>query len=545
LEVTAVYDKPALGGIGKMIAAAVLTAGVLAIPASAAPSGPSEQQLRMMSQGALVNYYARHPEAAPQQLRTLATALAHRGELEAQPGARASQFPMSGDLFNNDTLGLPQNEESVARCRTNQNLVLSGTNDFRGLLNPSFNFTGWHYSTDGGQSLFKEGLLPGIEFDGFAPVPSQGDPVAAFDSTCALYMADLNVGESDGTFVSAIGLYQTIPETLAGCPGGDDPTCWPGRRFVAVDTTGTHFLDKPWMYVGVSNGQTVVWVTYTDFDFEAGTSTIKGVRCDASLVDCTDPIDISVGDPFTQFSDVTIGPDERTYVTWVEILLGPEGQQTFSIKLRVANSGSTSFGPERVVWNELTPIPFGGFLNANDFRVATQPKSEVKLVGGNPRVFVIWESCQARPLGFACENSRIKLSYSDSFGAGWTQPKVISAGGNNYFSTINSNRGSTNLAVAYWTSRIDTVFTNRQYLELVTLSGAGSVVKRQILTSPGNESEADAFLGGFFIGDYIEVTAQGGVALVAFNANYRKEVLGLDDGIPVPQQDNYLVRATM
>ena len=534
-----------LGGLGKMIAAAVLTAAVLTIPASAAPSGPSQQQLQMMSQGALVSYYARHPEAAPQQLRTLATALAHRSELRAEPGVRDSQFPMSENLFNDDTLGLPQNEETVARCRTNQDYVLSGTNDFRGMVNPRFNFTGWHFSTDGGNTLFKEGLLPGIEFDGFAPVPSAGDPVAALDSSCGLYMADLNFGESGGKVVSAVGLYKTSPATIAACPGGDDPTCWPKRIFVAMDTTGNHFLDKPWMYVGVSGGQTVVWVTYTEFDFTTGTSSIKGVRCDASLVNCTAPVDISVGDRMTQFSDVTIGPDQRTYVTWIEMLQGPEGQQTFIIKLRVAGSGSTSFGPVRVVWQELTPIPFGGFLNANAFRVATYPKSEVKLVGGNPRVFVIWESCQARPLDVACENSRIRLSYSDSFGAGWTTPKVISAGGNNYFGTIHSNDGSPDLAVAYWTSRIDTVFTNRQYLELVTLSGRGSVVKRQILTSPGNESEADVSLGGFFIGDYIEVTAQGGIALVAFNANFRKEVLALDDGIPVPQQDNYLVRATM
>jgi hypothetical protein len=75
----------------------------------------------------------------------------------------------------------------------------------------------------------------------------------------------------------------------------------------------------------------------------------------------------------------------------------------------------------------------------------------------------------------------------------------------------------------------------------VTLDQAGNVTRRQRVTRPFNESEADPFFGGFFIGDYIEVFAHRGTALVHYNANYRKQrVLG--EGLPVNQQDNYLSR---
>jgi hypothetical protein len=48
-------------------------------------------------------------------------------------------------------------------------------------------------------------------------------------------------------------------------------------------------------------------------------------------------------------------------------------------------------------------------------------------------------------------------------------------------------------------------------------------------------------LGGAFIGDYLEVTANRGRAWVHYNANERHVAL-LGEGLPVPQQDNYLTR---
>jgi hypothetical protein len=47
----------------------------------------------------------------------------------------------------------------------------------RGLIDPEGNFTGWHFSTNGGRSVTNEGLLPPVQEKGQA-VESGGDPVA-------------------------------------------------------------------------------------------------------------------------------------------------------------------------------------------------------------------------------------------------------------------------------------------------------------------------------------------------------------------------------
>lgn len=46
---------------------------------------------------------------------------------------------------------------------------------------------------------------------------------------------------------------------------------------------------------------------------------------------------------------------------------------------------------------------------------------------------------------------------------------------------------------------------------------------------------------GAFIGDYIEVFAYNHTAWVHYNANYRQVRL-LGEGVPVNQQDNFLLR---
>jgi hypothetical protein len=121
----------------------------------------------------------------------------------------------------------------------------------------------------------------------------------------------------------------------------------------------------------------------------------------------------------------------------------------------------------------------------------------------------------------------------------------VSAGGVNYFPTISSDRAGSRVAVAWYTNRFDPTFQNRQDVELVSLDpDTGNVTRRQRVTRPSNEPEADPLLGGFFIGDYIEVFAHHGRALVHYNANYAK-VPTLGEGFPVAQQDNYLSRRSL
>ena len=536
----------------------VLLIGLVALPVTAAPKDRKvgADALTHSSQSVAIRYWLAHPNQAPPHLQDvfrrgngLVTRLRSSSAL---PGA-----PSTSDVFNDDIFGLPENEESVSACRLDDSLVIEGTNEYRGLLDTEGNFTGWHFSTDGGNSLAKEGLLPGVTKGGTFR-PSGGDPVVSFSELdCDVYASSLNYDPVDPfANTNGVGIYKTDEATLlsSACdPTADDLSdedCWPTRRYAAFSADATHFFDKEWFDVGDTGDGEHVWVTYSDFDSTptppnpAGfTAEIFAVRCDADLVDCTAPIDISEGDVDVQFSDVTIGPDQRTYITWAQIFGELEGTaQTFVIKMRVAEPGATTFGPERIVFEEDLAIPFGGLLHANDFRIATYPKHEVADLGGtNPRVFVVWDACEFRLLDTICEEPIIWLSYSDDLGVSWSDRVAISNGGDNYFPTIAYDPEGDRLVAAWFTNQFDRDFHNRNDVELVRLKDDGTAKSSRRLTRPSNEPEADPVLGGFVIGDYIEVFAHDRTAWVGYNANYRLVQL-LFEGIPIPQQDNYLAK---
>jgi hypothetical protein len=536
-----------------------------------------KQLLSRLSQSVVAKYYAAHPDEAPEGLRRVLTKVKEKRDARDDFHPGDDDDDVTPGVFNRDRFGLPQNEESVTACKTNPNIVLSGTNDYRGLIDAEGNFTGWHFSNNGGRSLTNEGLLPPVRLlsNPSREQPSGGDPVDVAGTTnaagtsrdCAfLYAASLAYNPVDLEDANGIALYRSTPEILATCPteypNNANPACWPTRRLV-VESGTNHFLDKEWFDVGVSAAREVVWVTYSDFELGGPLgftgAEIFAVRCDRNLLTCTNPIPISEDDADVQFSDVTIAPDGRVYVSWAQIVgelpsdpAFPD--QTFVIKMRVAQPGSTVFGPERVVHVEDRAIPFGGFMHANDWRIATYPKNDVAILNGKPRVFVVWDACRFRLLPDICEEALIKLKYSDNFGSSWSDAIELSKGGDNYFPSIVSNDDfrRPKLVFTWFTNRYDTIFHNAQDVELLTLNphrpfprgnrDDNSGLVR--LTSLSNESEADPILNGLFIGDYIEVFASGNRAWVAFNANYRPEkLLGPSGfaGIPVPQQDNYLV----
>jgi hypothetical protein len=551
--------------------AALAAAVVVGVPAATAFEGGKvpEALLEHVSQSAALSYYLAHPDQAPARVDALVDAS------QKQPSGRhvsSCRANANKDVFNcDDFFGLPQNEESVGSCPTNDDLVLGGTNDYRGIFDPEGNFTGWHWSTDGGHSVRNEGLLPPVTLirTPSRQVPSGGDPVDFIPAGCdSVYAASLAYNPSNPFGdANGIGVYKSTPAILSSCeafvespPGSgnfiSNPACWPVRRLVA-EADASHFLDKEWMFVGTQNGVRYVWVTYSDFVIDQNAPlgytavSIKAVRCDENLVTCTQPIPISTTDQDVQFSDVTVGPDGRAYITWVRI----DGEltfqpQVFTIKYRSETApGSAVFGPERVVKVVPNAIPFGGFLQANDFRVATYPKSDVTMVGGHPRVFVIWDECTTRIFGSICERPSIKLTYSDDDGATWSPTRILSNGGVNYFPTISADRTYTtnNVAASWYTHQYDFQFENQQDVVATSINpvtGDSRGLKR--LTQTSNETEADPVLGGFFIGDYFEAVLIKNRLYVAYNANYRKVPLigGFFDeppaGIPINQQDNYL-----
>jgi hypothetical protein len=547
---------------------AFVLVGVCALPAAGAlgpGDEPSKVLLDHLSQTVEIHYWMAHPQHAPAAFRSAFTsAERHQGKARK---VKSCESHANNDVFNCDFTGFPQNEESVGVCPSNDNIVLGGANDYEGLL-VSGSVTGWYWSTDGGRSVAKSGYLPPVTLG--TPgheTPSGGDPVDFIPAGCDAYYA-ASLAYDPATVPNGpngVAVYRTTPAALAACGGFDDPSCWPTRRVVA-ESDGAVFNDKEWMFVGTQAGKRYVWVTWSEFANDPSSPIgynavkIKAVRCDDLLVTCTQPMDISslAQDQDVQFSDVTVGPDGRAYITWAGIegeLPGtPSGQpgqpQTFVIRLRVEQTpGSMVFGPSRVVHVEDEAIPFGGFLQANDFRVATYPKSDVVMVRGHPRVFVIWDACTFRLFDTTCIDPVIKLKYSDDDGATWVGPTILSKGGVNYFPTISADRSGTtdNIAAAWFTNAYDDQFDNTQDVVATSINPAtGEARGLKRLTKSSNETEADPLLGGFFIGDYIEGTLVRNRFDVGYNANYRKaQILGVlgppfSTAPAVNQQDNYL-----
>jgi hypothetical protein len=366
---------------------------------------------------------------------------------------------------------------------------------------------------------------------------------------CDLYAASLNYDfNQDFPYPSGVAVYKSDPHTLATCPQGESnggmthEECWPTRRLVDYAAPG-HFLDKEWMDVGRSGAAgRVVWIAYGDLsDFNADgneeSGVIKAVRCNASLSSCTAPIVLSAGQTVAEYPDVTIDSDGRTYITWGEFFgesfIGPSQQSWIA----VAEPGSTVF-TRHPVYREDEVMRGDETPHAADFRTGTMFKNAVVMRNGHPRVFVTWERCQLHAADEACEEPEIVLTHSDDLGASWSRQRVISAGGDNYFPTIDADRGG-GLVAAWFTHRFDPAFHNRQDVEFARLNGSGSVTSRSRITRGSNEPEADPILHGVFIGDYIEADANANRVYVAYNANYRQARL-LGEGFPIPQQDNYL-----
>jgi hypothetical protein len=533
-----------------------LLLGLLAAPAFSQPERPTRPGNLLNGPSAVMGfrYYTAHPEQAPDDLRgrfEAAHDIAQRARAaRADHGNHHARFAR---LFNRDTVGLPQNEESISDCTSNPKVLLGGTNDYRGLLDPEGDFTGWHLSVDGGRTVANEGLLPPVQIAGQS-IPSGGDPVFVTGKGCSLYAGSLNYGSGAlGETPSGVGVYRSTVRTATTCPQGESngglthPECWPTRRVVDVAAPG-RFLDKEWMDVGRSGkAGEVVWIAYGDLgDFNAEgneeSGIVKAVRCSADLSSCTRPITLSTGQRVAEYPSVTIAADGRTYITWGEFFgesfIGP-AQRGW---LAVAEPGSTSFTIRQAVPRDDLIMRGGiGTLHANDFRTGTMFKNTVKLVGGKPRVYVTWERCGARVLETICEEPRIMLTWSADQGRTWSRPAPISAGGDNYFPELDTDPATGAIVGAWYTNRFDPIFHNRQDVEVVRLRNNGTVAHRQRVTRISNETESDPLLGGAFIGDYLEITANRGRAWVHYNANPRHVAL-IGEGFPIPQQDNFLTR---
>jgi hypothetical protein len=553
--------------VGVVAFAAVSLANALESAPSLSPKVPeavhgplaATAQNVHLSSPVLIRYWAKHPDQAPASLRSALSLLSRTSGSRAAGPAVGGPEPAAPSVafnyrFNGETLGMPQNEESLAKCGAG---VLGGVNDYRGFYHSNTgDGTGWEYSADGGASLLKEGDLPGVTTWGFY-LPSGGDPAAAAlnpGGGCVFYAASLNYNFNFDA-PSSVVAYRTGKSKLDG-PCASNDTCWPTKKVVArYRHAYAQFADKEWIAAGpAEGGGSQVVVVYTLFDLNE--SSIRAVICDDMLTTCGSPMKLDSAEYWTndyvQFPYVSIGPSGKIYVTWVYWQWDNTlNRPTALLRGQVYSGGS--WGPTRAIRTENQPLAQGyAIMLAMTPRVATQAKGAVS--PGN-RWWVTWDRC-GLPLTIysECDNADIVARFSDDDGASWSSVIPINTNaGHQFFPSQPAFGNASNMVIAYYTteyaraadgfdSRYDTA------ARFSTDAGAATPTLGNVrLTAKPTSPFSDWFLlSWFFIGDYLSAVAEPGVGYVHYNAEYTKlvpETAECDPPslcAPANQQDNYL-----
>lgn len=475
----------------------------------------------------------------------------------------------NGTVFNLEPAlsALPQNEESVDflldGVAAGADLVAQGANDFRGFFGSLPGVTGYYVNraTMGCGTQF-EGALPALPRTILAgTVGSGGDPVVAADPThSAFFMADVHFDP----FVTGIGLFRSTAANLlsmVNCPNGthtaaQSATCWPAGKLINPRPFPftAFFDDKPHMAVdprsaplavGAAVGAGDVYVTDTLFTFFGLFSGIELVACTNDLSSCSAPVIISGGDAATQFSHVTVRPDGGITVSWINVHGG-----AFDIKYaRCTPQGAPvtpACFPATLVHSETQPLPFGGSLAAEDFRIATYPKHDHRLnADGSTQTFVVWDRCKTPLFSGTCPDADIMMKTSSNNGATWSALIPVAAAGNDqFFPWVKSDASQKVVNINYYDNLSDPTFQHRVQLKMTQiLPGTTVVTAPTTITTLLDDPAGDPVLGGTFFGDYIGLAARGtgaAGASRAYSGFTYNERQGTYNGAAAPQQDNHI-----
>jgi len=489
---------------------------------------------------------------------------------------------VSGCKFNLEpaTNAAPQNDESVDFIRggglAGEDLTVAAANDYRLILGTgNVHFSGYYVSRDADGAPEFEGGLPPVPdpLESGGTLIGGGSPMIVADpERSAFFAADLRFDYT----TSGIGVFRTTAAKLNSGAAGDCPDgthtedqavgCWPTKTIVnAQPYLGFLFFeDKPHLAVderAAGTGAGNVYVTATEFSSSSYASRIWLVACNNTLTACSAPTIISGGDTSAQFSHVAVRPDGGVTVTYVNRGLTPFYSQQFDIKYvrctPAAAPATPSCSPATLVYAETQPLPFGGFLAAQDFQIATYPKHDHRTEGTGTETYVVWDRCKIDPsvnrIGFAlvCPDADVAATASTDNGVTWSARFSINASTQDqFFPWIKTDRSRGIINIAYYTSQNDGTFQHRLnvYLNHINPDGVlnvNAISDTHIITSVVNDPAADRALGGLFFGDHIGVAARGtGVdgasrAYCGFTSN---DVQGLYGGVSAPQQDNKLTR---
>jgi hypothetical protein len=224
----------------------------------------------------------------------------------------------SGDGLSNTT----QSEASVARSGS---IFVVGFND-SGEFNSTSSFTGYAYSTDGGDTFVDAGVLAPV-----AGGANIGDPALAVDGSGNFYFATLAQDSAANSYIGVAKSTSTSPAVTFGLPvliPGLDPNGFQDKELIAVDATG-----------GTLDGN--VYVVWTEFPYAGGTRIMFSRSTDGGVT-YSPAVQISTAGTSVQGAMPTVGQSGELYVAWE----GFGGGSTGLIRFRRSLDGGLTWGTE-------------------------------------------------------------------------------------------------------------------------------------------------------------------------------------------------------
>lgn len=378
-----------------------------------------------------------------------------------------------------------QTETTIAIDPSNPNRVFMASNEL------SVTGMAAAYSTNGGTSWNLRTFATGGDI-----TAANGDPSAAFDMFGNLWL----------TYLSASGINTLVARSVDG-----------GATFTNFATVGTG-NDQCSITTGPSNtaGRALVAVMFNDNGGEN-----------------VSYLDVSAAGPIGTFTTAVLVPSSNSGITgnFGDITIGPNGK----VAVAYVNSGSGATGTDNVFFNldpdGIGPLGFGARTTATATNVSAfdvvpaqpsrsfdaEPDLEWDSSGGpnNGRLYLLYTD----ELVNESNNTEIYLRYSDNNGTSWTAPVRVNddvGTRSQFLPRMDIDQTTGYLAFSWYDARNDASNIQAEYWATTSFDG-GKTFQPNIKISGGKSNATGG--SSFDYGDYSDISYTNGRFIAAWGDN--------------------------
>ena len=387
--------------------------------------------------------------------------------------------------------------------------LIAGFNDSGSFLGAN-HFTGWAYSTDGGQTWTDPGVLPGVD--------DAGDPVLARNNTtgrtyfgCLSFVGvGINIFRSDNDGV-------TWMPAVNGAPGSSG------------------FQDKAWITVDNFPGPGTGNVYHVTRDFGAGNGIFfyRSTDQGSTFGPLGGTLIASGAAANVQGAYVVVTPDHAVHAFWFDSNFVPA-----QIRTRKSTDQGLTFGAPVTVTTLTSTATNGNLSLVAGFRSNSFPQIVVNPVSGN--IYVAYNDPAAAAGG---DRGNIFLRQSTDGGASWGAPMQINDDVTTraqYFPALAVRPDGTGMAVCWYDNRNHAADVN-----IERWGATASISGSTITFGPNFRISAqfppvfgvDPVVNFVYMGDYDPMAADN-------TANYTTRGDNRDNSLAVPSRKNANVRFT-